>query len=263
MEEKQVRNNSKRIYITAVLILLLMVTVTGATYAYFAISATNDNVITGTTAKAELSLTVTEAPLGGNNSGATKTGVMVPQLYSALGTAIGNNYKCVDANGNVVCKVYTITVQNKSTAAIKLNGTIQFTQFNGNGATNLRWRRIESTTTLSSSTSDAYVARGVQAVVNSSETVARFDLTKATAVTNQPSTGVVCVPTNSSYRDDSHCTDINLKAYQTSGDTATYYIVIWLEEMNVDQPGDQLKTFKATIKFEGENGTGITSTITA
>ena len=52
-----------------------------------------------------------------------------------------------------------------------------------------------------------------------------------------------------------------MKAYQTSGVIVTYYIVVWLEEMNVDQPGDQLKTFKAIIKFEGENGTGITSTI--
>ena len=188
--------------------------------------------------------------------------LIVPQLYSALGTAIGNSYKCVDGNGNTVCKVYTITVTNGSTAAVTINGTIQFTQFNGNGNTNLRWRRIDSTTALSSTTTGAYAARGVQAVVNTTETSARFDLTKATACTgNNPSTGIVCVPTNSSYSDNNHCTDIYLTPTGTANASATYYIVVWLEEINEDQPGDQNNTFLATIRFEGENGTGVTSTI--
>ena len=256
----------KKNYITFLLILLLMISVTGATYAYFAISATNNNVITGTTATASLSLTVTEAPLKSGN-----TGVMVPQLYSALGTAINTTNKCVDGNGNIVCKVYTITITNESTAAVIVNGTIRFTQFNGNGNTNLRWRRIDSISTLSSTTTGAFAARGVQAVVNDSvannvdtgETTSRFDLTKATAANNAVSTGVVCIPSNSSYNDNNHCTDVNLTATGTSGASATYYIVVWLEEMNVDQPTDVNSTFKATITFEGENGKGITSTITS
>lgn len=257
--EKNNKKNSKRIIITATLILLLIVSVTGATYAYFAINATNDNTITGTTATASLSLSVTEETLKTPN-----TGVMVPQLYSALGTAINSTNKCVDGNGNIICKVYTITITNGSTAAVTVNGTIQFTQFNGNGSTNLRWRRIQSPTALSSTTTDAFVPRGVQVVVNTAETTARFDLTKATAVNNAASTGVVCVPSNASYRDDSHCTDIYLTADGTGATaSATYYIVVWLEEINEDQPADKNNTFMATIRFEGENGTGVTSTITS
>ena len=77
-----------------------MICTTSATYAYFAFTANNNNVVKGTAAVSGLTLTVTEQTLGGTKSGATKTNVMVPQLESALGTAMGSDYKCIDANGN-------------------------------------------------------------------------------------------------------------------------------------------------------------------
>ena len=56
-----------------------MICTTSATYAYFAISATN-NVATGTAATAGLTLTVTEAAL----KTTTNSGVMVPQKEAYL-----------------------------------------------------------------------------------------------------------------------------------------------------------------------------------
>lgn len=135
-------NDSKKILAMVVMIATLMICTTSATYAYFAFSATN-NAMTGTAAASGLTLAVTQAALGGTSSG-TSTGVMVPQKEAALGTAMGTNYKCLDANGNVVCKVYTITVSTSSTAKTPTTGTITFT----GATTNLKWRLASNATTL-------------------------------------------------------------------------------------------------------------------
>ena len=45
--------------------------------------------------------------------------------------------------------------------------------------------------------------------------------------------------------------------------TATYYVLIWLEEMGADQGTDADKTFKGTVNFNAVDATGATSGITA
>ena len=233
------RNNvNKKIGMLVVGIAVLLVSVTSATFAYFALSVNNATAVTGTTATASLSLSVEEQDLKTPN-----TGKMVPQLGAAIGTAINNTNKCVDANGNIVCKVYKITVTNTSSAGALVNGTITFTNYSG--TTNLRWRRIDSATTATTSTaSTSYAPAGVTVVMNEED-----DLT----------TGSECVPSNSAKR--TGCTDVSLAA--TSG-SADYYIVVWVQETNSDQTtADAGKTFNATVKFEGANGQGITSTITS
>ena len=234
MKEKKNRVDSK-ILVLIVAIATLVISVTGATYAFFALSVSNSTAITGNTASTQLTLSVEPQTLKSPN-----TGVMVPQLGSAIGTAMNATNKCVDANGNVVCKVYKITVTNGSTAAALVNGTIKFTSFT---TTNLRWRRADSATALSNTTTGSYAVSGVTVAVGS-----EVDLIS----------GAACIPSSSS----AGCTDISL-ATGASG-VQTYYIVVWLEETNSDQSGtDANKTFNATVKFEGADGKGVTSTITA
>lgn len=269
--KKDKNNASKKIGALIVAIAVLLVSVTGATFAYFALTVSNNATITGTTATAGLTLSVQEQTLGGTSSGSPVTGKMVPQLYSALGTAISSSYNCVDANGNTVCKVYKITVANQSSASVVVNGTIQFTEFNGSGTTNLRWRRIDGAQSLGSTTTGAFNQYGVQVVVNSAETSARFDLSKGNtetdSATNEYVSGVVCVPSNSSYNDANHCTDLTLGPVTNGTTTSPYneqemYIVVWLRETGTDQSSpDAGHTFLATVTFEGDNGQGITSTI--
>lgn len=229
--------NSKRIFITVTLILLLIISTTGATYAYFAISASNSTVVTGTTASVGLTLNVSEATLKTPN-----TGVMVPQLATAIGSAINNTNKCVDANGNIVCKVYEITITNNSTAAVEVNGTIAFASGTSGVtlASNLKWRRIESATALSSTTTGSYAATGVTAAT------ATTDLTTGTACTVGSGTG---------------CTPISLGA----NGSQKYYIVVWINEISTgDQSAvDGDRTFVGTINFTASNGKGVTSTITS
>ena len=232
-------NNKKKITFLAIAVMILMIATTGSTYAYFALSASNATAVTGTTANVSLSLSVAEQPMGGTKSGSTVSGKFVPQLSSAIGTAIGNNYKCIDENGNTVCKVYKITVTNGSDAGALVNGTIKFTSYNN--TQNLRWRRIQSPTTLASAVTGSYLASGVTVAVGT-----ETDLIS----------GGTCVPSGNS----TSCTDISLAP---SGHE-DYYIVVWLFETGDDQTDvDSNKTFLATIKFEGANGQGITSTITS
>ena len=52
--------NKKKIMYLTFGILTLIITITGSTYAYFALSTNNNNVVTGTTADVGLTLTVTK-----------------------------------------------------------------------------------------------------------------------------------------------------------------------------------------------------------
>lgn len=223
-------NDSRKIVTMVVMVCALMLCTTGATYAYFALTATN-NVATGTAATASLTLAVSEATLGGTLSGTTQTNKMVPQEDTTLGTAMGTSYKCVDGNGNTVCKVYSITVTNGSTAAVKVIGTIQFS---GNDSMpNLRFRRTESETALGSYTTSAVGA----------DTTGLWDIV---------TTGSTCTVSAGG-----GCNSVSLAA----GGSTTFYIVVWIEETGDTQT--DTGTWRGTITFQGENGTGVTSTITS
>ena len=125
--------DSKKIITVIVLIVTLMICETGATFAYFAVSAVNEGTMTGTAASVDLSLTVERVtPDTAKWNASTKK--MVPQTTSALGTAVNATNKCVDANSNVVCQVYKIDITNESDAGVSLRGTVHFT-YTGTGAT--------------------------------------------------------------------------------------------------------------------------------
>ena len=237
MINKQKNNgDSKKILTLIILIGVLMVTTTGATYAYFALTVSNTTTVTGTAATTGLSLSVTEAALKSSN-----TGVMVPQLSTAVGTAMTSSNQCVDGNGNIVCKVYTITVTNSSTSNVVVNGTIKFTATTAvsTGTTNLKWKRVAATQSAGTSTTGSYS--------DVSATTAETDLISGTA----------CTPSSSS----SGCTDVALGKSTASNKSQTYYIVVWINETGSAQTDSG--TWKATIKFEGDNGKGVTSTITS
>ena len=224
MDNKDKNKDNKKILTIAVLIVTLILCETGATYAFFAISATN-NVASGTTATTSLTLTVTQASLKSGN-----TGVMVPQYESALGTAMNGTNKCVDANNNIVCKVYTVNVTNGSSAAVRVKGTIQFS---GNESMpNLKWRRTTNATTLGNYTS---VAVG-------NNTTNKYDL----------SAGSVCTTSSGT---DTGCTAVTIAA----GASTPFYFVVWINETGSAQTDSG--TWVGTVTFEGENGTGVTSTI--
>ena len=124
----------------------LLITIVGATYAYFTATASDDKVIQGNAAVAGIDLVVEKV------SKESDTG-LVPILDSDIQkgvTGTGGN-ACVDAAGNAVCQIYKVTVTNRSEANVSLNSTLTLEAVNNEGAgdsifTNLKWAEITSAT---------------------------------------------------------------------------------------------------------------------
>lgn len=222
------RINKTQLMIT--LILILFFSITGATYAYFAISATNNNTITGSAATVNLTLSVTKIfP----TASSTNTGVMVPQLSvsGSESSPLSNALKggCVDNNTNVVCQVYKITIQNVGgTATQVVDGKVSFY---GNSAMttdvhttmpNLKWKLITSAD--ASTPANSVLGTNADNEANSSDNKFVSSLTLAT---------------NSKF---------------------DYYMIVWINETNTTQTSEPGKSFYGKIQFDSSNGTGVTST---
>lgn len=247
-------NDTKKIFVVLVLLMTLMVCITGATYAYFAISATSVNNITGTSATASLIIT--------NESTATQSAIpsyvaptdasnqslpMVPQisytgstnvLQKAL-TGATEKDKCVDGNGNVICKAFTFYVRNLSTAAVDVRGSLKFTYSNSHATDpfpNLRWKLMTDENTVSVSTSTVSNVFSATAPIKASTSKVYFDTSNVALAAN--------------------------------GGTKQYWVIIWIEEtLGADQSAKDKGTWYGTIEFEAFNETGtsiggVTSTIT-
>lgn len=151
----------KKIVTFGILIVTLMISITGATYAYFAFSATDTNTITGTAATASLSFSVSPTLIAPSVT-AYKTKPLVPQIslsgttnvlqkaFNGSSTATGY---CVDANGNAICRAYTFTIKNDSTATAVIKGQIKFTYGTSSSFANLKWKLMDSATAVTVSSS--------------------------------------------------------------------------------------------------------------
>ena len=230
-------NDTKKITALIILIVTVMVTTTSATYAFFQFSAINNNTITGTAATA--SLTFSAVPTLIAPTIATYTSKpLVPQLegtttnilQKALTGASGKD-KCVDANDNAICRAYSFTIRNDSSATAVIKGQVRFFTSKSGSApnetlgltfANLKWKLMSNATTVAISSS----ATG----------------TVATTSWTNFATGVSLAP----------------------GATQTYYMIIWIHETGSNQNNTDKGTFMADIQFvNNTDGTGITSTITS
>lgn len=227
-------NDGKKIFTMLALVLTLMVCTTGATYAYFAISAQSVNTMTGTAASASLSFSsgggAAPSYIGPTTS-AAQSNPMVPQkslngttnvLQKAFNGASGKG-KCVDGNNNTICKAYSFTIANASTATAVIKGQIKFTYAAYNGTSpsfpNLKWKLMDNASTVT-------VASGNQGTAASTSFV-NFE------------TGLSLAP----------------------GATKTYHIIFWIEE--TDSAQNDKGIWYATLQFiNNVDNSGITSTIT-
>ena len=228
-------NDSRKIFTVLIMVFTLMICTTGATYAYFAISATN-GVATGTAATVGLNLSVTKVtPTTAKWSSSTQ--VMVPQLDAGLATAMNSTNSCVDGNGNVICQVYKIAIENTSTSAVKLKGSLYFTLGSDAVFTNLFWRQVTDANTLGSNTIYKYSTN-----INTSSTTAE-------AVNANLVSSLELAPNN------------NVTGSGT--DYKEYYILIWIRETNLEQNDIDKGTWVMNVDFKDSTGNGVTSTITS
>ena len=231
MENEIQKKNRRRTGILTILIVTLMISTTGATYAFFALSATNTGTITGETAAVGSDTLAVEEVL----PTATNTGVMVPQ-YSAndnknvLKSAIDGG--CVDANTNIVCKVYKVSYQNDSTSTIRINSTLTLTST----MTNLKW----------------------------------YTIATANNVTTNPSSATYSYPATFTAKYGNAKSVTALGDAQTLDPTKWryWYVVIWVEEMDNDQysaDGNNNFTGEVAVQLTDASGNvlqGLTSTFT-
>lgn len=229
-------SDSKKILTMIVLIAVLMVCTTGATYAYFAISAVN-NVATGTAATVGLNLGVSRVtPTTAKWTASTQ--VMVPQLDAGLSTAMNSTNSCVDGNGNVVCQVYKITIENTSTSAVRLRGAVFFTLGTGAAYTNLFWRQVTGANSLGSNTIYKYST----AESTNSTTANSANATLIGDLLLDPADGTT----------------------GSGDDYSEYYVMIWIRETNAAQNTIDKGTWTMSVSFKDSvNGNGVTSTITS
>ena len=213
-------NNGKGIFYGVIGVATLIVAIIGASFAFFSASAENTGSINGTAAKAGLTLDVTEVTTG--------TGVMVPQLSTAIQSAVtGTDSKsCIDGNGNTVCKVYKITVTNTGTSATVLYGTLALAAEDGSTMTNLMWGKGTDGTTGYGAT----YAYTEQDLVNPGE---------------------------------SGNDALTLQAAGTAGASQDYYVVVFINETKGNQNTTDTGSFKGTVSFNSAEGSGVTSTFTS
>lgn len=222
-------NNGKGIFYGVIGVATLIVAIIGATFAYFTATASN-NAVTGTAAQSGLELKVEQTSTGKSD--------MVPQLTSTIASAVtGTNEKsCVDGNGNTVCKVYSVTLTNTGSSAVTVSGTIAFT---GGTFANLKWGKAEAATGFTAANS-AYAASGA---------------TPVTDIVNPAKT-------------DTKAAVTTLQATGQEGNSMTFYIIVYINEINEKQDDKDTGTFTGTITFnsasaDGTTTSGLTSTFTA
>lgn len=231
-ETKQKNNDVKGISLISIGILTIIVAIAGATFAFFQVSVSNTSTITGTSAYTATPFTLN---VSHSTSGTAGTKALIPQSDEYIQSAVTAG--CVDANGNAVCKVYTITIQNKTTTKYYVNGTLSFATTpattSTTGMPNLKWALGTSATAgFPSTTSGPFYSSFNTFTTNTSAT------TQTTTLVN------------------------NLAL--TSNATQSYYVVVWISETGAAQTDNG--TFTGTVTFNGfsDSGntvSGVTSTI--
>lgn len=223
-------NIFSKLQLAITLVLILFLSVTGATYAYMSTTATNIGTITGNMATVNLTLDVAKVFPTANSE---NTGVMVPQLStsgsssSPLSSALKSG--CVDGNGNVVCQVYEIVIKNDGgTATLVVDGTVSF-----------------------------YSNAAMTASINSTMPNLKWKLIRLVDKAN-PLSSALGTEVDRFASDDNNVFADNVT--MVTDFSKSYYMIIWIDETGEEQTIDVGKTFYASIDFNASNGTGVTAT---
>ena len=154
------KNNGRGIFYGVIGVATLVVAIIGATFAYFTATATNGaNVITGNMATITFDLAVKKVTTADETKGG-----MIPMSNSMIEQALTKNASvqdkgiCVDDNGNAVCQIYKVTVENTGSASLFVDGYVTLTGGSGSptddatATTTMRWAQAFCTASGSGAT---------------------------------------------------------------------------------------------------------------
>lgn len=212
---KKEQNDDKKILTIAIGIMLILIAFAGATYAYFAFSASNNNVITGEIGTVNLSLNVTKVL-----PNTTSVDNILVTSFNELSSNLNN--KCLYTDGEfATCQLYKIVLTNNADGVnTKVVGSVSF---NNATSPNLSWIKLDNY-----DASTTYTASSIGG-----------DKHKASSTFTNFSNAYLLKKSNS----------------------VTYYLLVWVDESEDEQTDDG--SFTGTVRFEDENGKGVTSTFGA
>ena len=256
MNENQVReekrNNSQGIFYVVIGVATLVVTIVGATFAYFSATAgSNNEAITTGSATSTLRFEEVATGLKAN---------LIPMDESNqffVGHIGKASASCVDANSNNICSVYEFTITNPTTSNVTIYPT--FTA-NTNGFANLKYAVFKGT-------ADTIAASGVTlggANPTSATTAGPLVVPMTPAPTQGTSHSGSASGTGNAVILNNMITELAGGNGTTDGGSVTFTIVLWIHEIQNDSgvtDGDQTavdagQSFAGTISFTTSNGTG-------
>lgn len=259
----------------------LVVAIIGATFAYFSASKTNSD-ITGTTAEAG-GLTIEAKQITDNtNNNIIPLNLITNQTLKPesidqfvdsedqFEKAMTN--KCKDSLGNNICTVYRVVVANQSkTSTIQVRGKLNLSS----PTKNMYWTLIDATTT-----NEQVTTPGEDGGEGTTTTVYKFE--SATAIdkfvkvkqgidgnmTYDPDKTVEIgeEPNKTTIND---AKSVSLTGTDGGNSTATFYVLVWLEETGAEQQNDDaskvdaVKTYTGNITFDAVDANGNKSGVTA
>lgn len=259
----------------------LVVAIIGATFAYFSATAKNAE-IQGTTAEAG-GLTIEAKQITDNtNNNIIPLNLITNQTLKPESTdqfvdsedqfekAMTN--KCKDSLGNNICTVYKVVVANLSkTATIQVQGKLNLTS----NTKNMYWTLIDATTT-----DEQVTTPGEDGVEGTTTTVPRLNTATAKADFTKVKQGIDGNMTYDPAKtveigEEPNKTTINaaksvsLTGTEGSNSTATFYVLVWLEETGAEQQDDDaskvdaVKSYTGNITFDAVDADGNKSGVTA
>ena len=284
-------DNNKKGFNTLYLVLgvsTLVVAIIGATFAFFSASQTNDDIEGNIAEAGGLVLdvkSVTYDPTDTTYATTTGNAIIPLNLITNQTLKAGSETEYVDANsqfaqamakkcrddlGNNICEVYKITVTNQSaTATMQIRGRLSLTS----NATNMYWKLIDATTTSVSYTPEddnleddiTPSAVNYEVLETATETTGVLPV-RANETTNNYLTFTVA---NTGSEDEPEYTNAGSNVTLEGLGSATYYVVVWLEEIGTEQQEEDASTpelqrvYNGTVTFDAVDANGNRSGVTA
>lgn len=244
-------NNGRGVFYGVIGVATLIVTIIGATFAYF--SATANSATNAVTAQsAQIGLMYSEVTDGLKTNLIPVTGdVEAFKAYPGITAAA-----CKDDVQNNICSVYTFTVSNPNQAAVTIYLSIRPET---NEFSNLHFALFQGTAAENLATSDKFFTK-------STNTVNPVNVTTAGLVVADTAFGA-----NSTNEIQlTNASGVRLDATGGTRPSVTYTLVMWVQETGTDQTStDANKAFAGQIYVtttdpnSGQAGSGITGSIHA
>lgn len=258
----------------------LVVAIIGATFAYFSASKTNSD-ITGTTAEAGGLAIEAKLITENTNNNIIPLNLIVNQKETKDSTPDLKKYvdsedqfakamakKCKDDLGNNICAVYRVVVSNQSkTSTIQVRGKLNL----NSPTVNMYWTLIDAeqgpipyeaggegtTTTVYKFESATAIDKFVK-VKQGIDGNMTYDPDKTVEIGEDPNKVTI-----------NDAKSVSLTGTDGGNSTATYYVLVWLEETGDEQQDqdaskpDSIKTYTGNITFDAVDANGNKSGVTA